>query len=135
MLYLYKYHERIGRMGDLEGIFIVDERGKACVDALMESGIDVNFGEVLGKHSDVSCHYTQGELKPEDIPQEDIAAVLRVLGTPITDECVPWRTISGFNPLDYVDREGMAHVDGVWIYDRFLTVCKGGDLDEESEEG
>ncbi len=47
---LYRFDLDCGRMGDLTGMFVADEReiraaiGKAC-----------HFGEVLGKHSDISC--------------------------------------------------------------------------------
>ncbi len=132
-LYLYKYHENCGRSGSLDGIFIVDERGKACLEALMTSEVDVQFGEVLGKHSDVSCSYKVGKFKPEDIPQADISAVLRVLGSPLGPDGAAWCTISGFNPLDYVDSEEMAYVDGSWVYERFLSACKGEDVEDETE--
>ena len=137
-LYLYKYHEDCGRAGDLYGVFIVDERGKACLEALMESEREVDFGSVLGKHSEVSCHYTTGELVPEETSQNDVATILRVLGNPINPHGRPWSTLSGFNPLDYVGT-GEEYVDcgdeeSVWTYDRFLALCKGEELDEESED-
>ena len=124
-LYLYKYHEDCGRSGSLDGIFIVDERGKSCIDALMESQTLVYFGEVLGKHSDVTCHYEPGSLTPEDIPQGDVSTVLRVIGKPIDPDGKPWCTISGFNPLDYVDAEGIAFDGEGWTYGAFLALCKG----------
>lgn len=46
---LWKYGEYFGRMGELEGVFVADE---AEVQKAM--GRTVYFGEVLGKHSDIS---------------------------------------------------------------------------------
>lgn len=46
---LYKYSEYFGRAGDLEGIFVAEER-----DIDQSMGGEVNFGEVLGKHSDIT---------------------------------------------------------------------------------
>lgn len=47
---IYKLHFDCGRQGELNGIFVdTDVR----VSKLIESGINVYFGEVLGKHSEV----------------------------------------------------------------------------------
>lgn len=47
---IYKLHFDCGRSGELNGIFVdTDIR----VAKLIESGINVYFGEVLGKHSEV----------------------------------------------------------------------------------
>lgn len=49
MLKLYKYSEYFGRQGDLESIFVANDKD-------MELAMDnpIYFGEVLGKHSDIS---------------------------------------------------------------------------------
>lgn len=47
---LYKLNFDCGRQGQLEGIFIADVK---FVDYLIENDIYVDFGEVLGKHSDI----------------------------------------------------------------------------------
>lgn len=47
---LYRYYLDCGRMGSLGGLFVADdELVKKCI------GIEVYFGEVLGKHSDVAA--------------------------------------------------------------------------------
>ena len=47
---IYKMTLDYGRMGSLSGIFTAD---KNKMQALIESGKEVYFGEVLGKHSEV----------------------------------------------------------------------------------
>lgn len=47
---IYKFHTDCGRMGELDGILIST---KEKVDKLIESKIEVYFGEVLGKHSEI----------------------------------------------------------------------------------
>lgn len=56
---IYKLHFDCGRMGDLEGIFIAP---KEHVDILIKEGIEVYFGEVLGKHSEIT-----GPIEKKDI--------------------------------------------------------------------
>ena len=94
---IYRFHWDCGRMGDLNGIFAVNDVGQAALDAII--GTEVYFGEVLGKHSEV-----QGTLEPEEVTTinatpEDVATVVRVLIGEMP--ACGWRTISGFNPLDY----------------------------------
>ena len=47
---IYKLNFSCGRSGDLEGIFVST---KERVDKLVQSQIEVYFGEVMGKHSEV----------------------------------------------------------------------------------
>ena len=55
---LWKFDLYCGRMGSLEGVFVATEEevtaayGKRC-----------KFGEVLGKHSDVSCDFSADQVK------------------------------------------------------------------------
>lgn len=49
---VYKLECVCGRMGILYGLFVAE---KADVEKLVASGDEVYFGEVLGKHSSVSC--------------------------------------------------------------------------------
>jgi hypothetical protein len=46
---LYRFSVDFGRMGDLSGIFVSDDKEVANL-----IGKTVYFGEVLGKHSDIS---------------------------------------------------------------------------------
>lgn len=48
---LYKYSESFGRMGHLEGIFVATEEQVA---EMMDRGACLDFGEALGKHSEVT---------------------------------------------------------------------------------
>lgn len=47
---IYKFSTEYGRSGSLEGVFIAT---KQRVNKLISSKIEVYFGEVLGKHSEV----------------------------------------------------------------------------------
>ncbi len=47
---IYKYTEDFGRIGELEAIFIEEQN---VVQYAIENKLDVYFGEVLGKHSEV----------------------------------------------------------------------------------
>jgi hypothetical protein len=54
---VYKFHWGCGRAGDLEGVFVADDKEVQEV-----IGEEVYFGEVLGKHSEI-----YGTLDEEDI--------------------------------------------------------------------
>lgn len=78
-------------MGDLDGIFIAEES-----EVKKAIGAEIYFGEVLGKHSEIF-----GTLDPEDLTvktddQEFIAKFIEIMGD---------GTISGYNPLDYINDE------------------------------
>lgn len=47
---LYKFHFDCGRYETLEGIFVAED---SEMEELVKSGRTVNFGEALGKHSEV----------------------------------------------------------------------------------
>lgn len=84
---LVKFSWDLRRMGRVEGLFVTT---KAELDAAMGSEID--FGEALGKHSEVV-----GTLDPEDVKiistdQDKIAWLVEICGT----------TVSGRNPLNYL---------------------------------
>lgn len=55
---LYRFDLDCGRSGDVEGIFLATERE---VEAAY--GRTCNFGEILGKHSEVSCVLTAKHIK------------------------------------------------------------------------
>lgn len=48
---LYEFKANFGRMGSLSGRFFLDEETEAKLPELY--GKSINFGEVLGKHSEV----------------------------------------------------------------------------------
>lgn len=86
---LYRFNWDCGRNGDVEGVFIQDE-----ATILGAMGKTVQFGEILGKHSDV-----HGVLDAEDLEvlSEDQAFISKL------EEVVGGPSISGYNPLDYID--------------------------------
>ena len=81
---LYKFYWDCGRQGDVEGIF---KAKKSFVESVI--GNEVDFGDILGKHSDV-----YGTLDEEDLEiiSEDPIVVMN------THE-------SGYNPLKYMQFE------------------------------
>lgn len=80
-----------GRMGSLDGIFVCEKE-----DLEKLYGKEVYFGEVLGKHSDVSIDIDAEcfEIRTED--QDFIAKFIEIMGD---------GTISGYNPFDYIDED------------------------------
>ena len=89
MKVLAKFYWDYGRSGDIDGIFIVD---KEAIEAAY--GKHVYLGEVLSKHSEVYGDLDQGDIT---IISED-PVVVEVLLNLFEDG-----TISGFNPLDYIE--------------------------------
>ena len=83
---LCKFHWDCGRMGSLSGLFVTTQKK---LDKAITCGID--FGEVLGKHSNI-----YGPLEPGDISvlcddQEFIERAEKLGVVPL-----------GYNPLDYL---------------------------------
>lgn len=77
-------------MGSLAGIFVSE---KQSMEKLIASGKDVHFGEVLGKHSEIS-----GPIEADDIQLvSDDPAVVEMF------EANKMET--GYNPFDYFDEE------------------------------
>lgn len=91
MKVIAKFYWYCGRMGDLEGLFVTD---KAELEGAY--GKHVYFGEVLGKHSDIS-----GSLETEDITilSEDQDFIEKF------EKIVGGGTISGYNPLEFIYEE------------------------------
>lgn len=83
---IYKMHIDCGRMGSLESVFIADE---AATNWLISSGIQVYFGEVLGKHSEVYTAITERDLKLVTT-EENVVKLFEKHGLE-----------SGFNPFNY----------------------------------
>lgn len=87
---LYNFYWDCGRQGSLEGLFIADE------DKIKDSiGKEVYFGEVLGKHSEVSGTLDEIDLTEIDIPESVVLILEEKVG----------KNISGYNPLDYIEGE------------------------------
>lgn len=87
---IYKLHFECYRMGNLRGIFVAD---KDEMKALIESGKEIYFGEVLGKHSEIS-----GPIEKEDVTlvTDDPSAI---------EIFEKYDMETGYNPFNYIDRE------------------------------
>lgn len=87
---LVRFYWDAGRMGHVEGLFIT-------TPAALNKAYDkfVYFGEILGKHSEVSGTLERGDIEYVSEDQEFIDKLQELLGT----------DISGYNPLDYIRDE------------------------------
>lgn len=85
---LYKFHWDCGRMGAIDGLFVADD--EAVSQAI---GKTVDFGEALGKHSDISAVLEESDLVIKSDDLDFIAKLIEVIGG---------RDISGYNPLQYI---------------------------------
>lgn len=124
-LFLFDFHFIVGRGGDLDGKFVVDQRGKDALDALIQSKTEVYFGEVLGKHSEVRGAIEPKEITPIAATDAEIETVLRVFGVAIDPAGAPWATLSGFNPLAYHAEFTECVYAKPWDDARFLMACRG----------
>lgn len=91
-----------GRMGDLECLMTVDRKGQDLIDKLIADKTEIYFGEVLGKHSEIRGTLNADEFAPR-AAGDDAETIDRVLsgGKPFPD--CGWRTLTGDNPLDYLE--------------------------------
>lgn len=85
--YLYQFEWNYRRGGSVEGLFVATEDE---VKALV--GRHVNFGEALGKHSEVYGEINPGDVKKLDLASKTVEEVAKLLG----------RTWSGYNPFSYL---------------------------------
>lgn len=83
---LYRFAADFGRMGRLSGIFSADEK-----DIENSIGKTVNFGEVLGKHSEIVLNITNDDFTEITGDQEFI------------DKFEQYNCSMGHNPLEYLE--------------------------------
>lgn len=85
--YLWRFYWDYGRNGEVEGLFVAtdEEINKAL-------GMDVYFGEILGKHSEVYGKLEGDDLEKIDLDSETVEKVSKLIGD----------TWSGYNPLSYL---------------------------------
>lgn len=88
---LYSFHWYVRRMGDVKGLFIADES-----DVAAAIGKRVYFGEILGKHSEIYGTLSEEDLTVKSDDADFIDKLREVIGSD---------TISGYNPLAYIDEE------------------------------
>lgn len=87
---IYKLNFDCGRSGSLYGIFTAEV---SKMNGLIQSGAEVYFGEVLGKHSDVSG----------PIEESDITLISR--DSKVVALFEKHQMATGFNPFDYITEE------------------------------
>ena len=85
---LYKFYLDCGRMGDLTGIFVAEERD---IEKVIDK--EIYFGEVLGKHSEIV-----------DTMRKEYFQVLTD-DQDFIDKFVSMKCESGYNPLNYLPEE------------------------------
>lgn len=85
---VFKFNCPCGRMGDVTGVFVSTVKK---VSDLMNSNETVHFGEVLGKHSEVSIEMLPALFKLVSTSPE----VVRVVED--------FYLTSGINPFDYLE--------------------------------
>lgn len=109
--YLWRFHWDCGRQGEVEGLFVATE--EEIKNAI---GEEVNFGEILGKHSEIYGPIEEGEITKVDLDSETVNKVTEILGY----------TWSGYDPLRFIKHEcsvcgdiyngdDMELIDGKWI--------------------
>lgn len=89
--YLVQYFEDFGRSGSLEGLFICSEDELEYLN-----GATVDFGEVLGKHSEVYSDETYENCKIITSNQDAIRDMEVMFGT---------KNISGYNPINFLGED------------------------------
>ena len=87
---LYSFELDWGRMGSLEGLFIAEEK-----DVKDIIGKNVQFGEVLGKHSDVYDIMTEDMFAEIELPENVVKMLEEKIGS----------TLSGYNPFDFLEED------------------------------
>jgi len=88
---LVKLYYDVGRMGEVEGLFILTDKE---LNFLKSRG-EICFGEILGKHSEVFVPLTDKTLKVLSDDQPFIDKLETVLGADL---------FIGHNPMDYIDQ-------------------------------
>lgn len=118
---IYKLNLDCGRNGSLYGIFIAD---KEYVDVLVNNDIEVYFGEILGKHSDIS-------LSIDDTDIELITDDKKVI-----DMFEEYELSTGINPFDYpaydfdYDSIGLIYNDNVTVYDILEQIIENNKISD-----
>lgn len=90
---IVRYFKDLGRMGELNGLFILNDRKE--IDDLVDKTIE--FGECLGKHSDIMVDLSKDDYEILTEDQEFIEKFIEIVGQS--------GTISGLNPVDYYGDE------------------------------
>jgi len=94
---IYHFYWDWGRSGHLEGWFLSDDQ---TVQSVL--GQRVNFGEVLGKHSEVCGNLSQGDIRLVTNSPDLVSAFQRIIQLSERNYEKPNCVSIGYNPLDYI---------------------------------
>lgn len=72
-----RYVLQMGRSSDIEGVFIMTDEGLQCVREM--KGYEVHYGEISGKHSDVSAELDINDIEILSDKEEEVAFFERIL--------------------------------------------------------
>lgn len=91
--------------GYVEGVFVADSED---VDIICEAGVCVNFGEILGKHSEVSISFKRSDFKliSDDPTEVNILSKAQSGYNPFDQECFHFKMCEELNEaLEKVESE------------------------------
>lgn len=91
MKHLFKFYWDCGRQGHIEGLFISTEEDVS--NKLIDK--EINFGEVLGKHSEVHGIIESSDISIIYISKEALDELEFIIGD----------TVSGYNPFNHLKDE------------------------------
>lgn len=74
MLKLYRFHKSFGRMGDLDGLFVATPSDIAYLE-----GKALDFGEALGKHSEIYFPFEMDQIEVVSDDQDFIKKFNEIL--------------------------------------------------------
>lgn len=100
---VYQIEEDFGRGFGVEALFTAHPE-----DVAFLQGQTIYFGEISGKHSEISLRIQEDTIKVLDAPPEVILWIESHLSQNHRDDWTPFDTfsISGHNPLCYLGDEG-----------------------------
>ncbi len=105
-----------GRSDDFTAEYIVNEDGERLIDTIIKAQWWMSFGDIRGKHSDISLKLDAHEVTRTDLSEAKIAAYAELYG--VLDAETPWIHLKGdIDPLAYaydtmrID-EGVEPLDG-----------------------
>jgi hypothetical protein len=87
---LWKFKWECSRDGDVEGLFIATKKD---VDSMI--GMEVYFGEILGKHSEIYGIIDEGDIIESYASDSTVKELEDIFGL----------NICGYNPLDYISED------------------------------
>lgn len=99
---VYKMEVDCGRMGVVEATFTAHPEDVQAI-----TGQEINYGEILGKHSEIFVVIDEDTLSEIDAPPVVLGWLEEHLGHHVRHDWAPFDswTISGYNPLEYADEE------------------------------